>query len=125
MIFNLGLENYGLLALRLAVAAVFFVHGTSKLKSWGKLPGFMRFIGTAETFGALSMLLGLWTQLSGLGLAIIMLGAIYSKKFKWNVPYNSDKTTGWEFDSVLLAAALALVTLGAGTISVDALLGLI
>ena len=125
MMFNLGLENYGLLVLRLAVAATFFVHGTSKLRNWGKMPGFMRFIGTAETLGAFSMLLGFWAQLSGLGLTIIMLGATYKKIFTWKIPYSTDKGTGWELDSIILASVIALAVMGAGVISVDALLGLI
>jgi putative oxidoreductase len=118
-----GFENYGLLLLRLALGAVFIYHGTKKLGNWKSQPGFFRFLGVAETLGSLAMIAGFLTQFAGIGLAIIMAGAIYKKTREWHVPFSADKTTGWEFDMVLFAVALALVALGAGTISVDALAG--
>ncbi len=123
MLLNLGLENWGLLALRLALASVFFVHGSSKLKNWKKMPGFFKFLGVCETLGALSMLSGFLTQLSAIGLAVIMLGATYKKKFQWKAPFTTDKGTGWELDLTLLLTALALLALGGGAFSVDALFG--
>jgi len=122
-LFNIpGLENYALLALRLALAAVFLYHGSKKAFN-KQTPGFMRFIGICETFGAIAMLAGFLTQLAGIGLAIIMSGAIYKKLTEWHVPFSADSTTGWEFDMTLFAIAVALALMGAGTISIDALAG--
>ncbi len=110
--------SLGLLALRLAVAAIFFVHGSRKLN--GSMGGFMTFIGVCETLGAVAILLGFLTQWAALGLAIIMLGATYKKIFEWHVPFADMKTTGWELDLIILAACVALITMGAGVYSIDA-----
>ncbi len=117
-----GLESYGLLILRLALAAVFFYHGTKKLTN-KQIPGFMKFIGTCETLGSIAMITGFLTQIAGIGLSIIMLGALYKKKTEWKIPFSSDSTTGWELDMTLLAVAVALALLGAGAISIDAMAG--
>ncbi|HME87005.1 MAG TPA: DoxX family protein [Candidatus Nanoarchaeia archaeon] len=118
-----GFENYGLLALRIAVGTVFFYHGTNKIKKWSSLPGFMRFIGISEVLGSIAVALGFLTQIAGIGLAIIMAGATYKKIKEWNVPYSSD-SAGWELDVTLLLIALALVLLGAGTLSIDSMASL-
>lgn len=117
-----GLESYGLLILRLTLAAVFFYHGSKKLVN-KQAPGFMKFIGTCETLGSVAMLVGFLTQFAGIGLAIIMLGAWYKKITEWKIPFSADNTTGWEFDMTLFAIATALALLGAGTISIDAFAG--
>jgi uncharacterized membrane protein YphA (DoxX/SURF4 family) len=109
----------GILLLRLCVAVIFLVHGTSKLD--GKMGSFMRFIGTAETLGAVAVLAGFLTQWAAIGLAIIMLGAIYKKIAEWHVPFTAMDKMGWEFDFMILGACAALMTLGAGAFSVDAM----
>jgi putative oxidoreductase len=118
-----GFENYGLLVLRLVLGAVFLYHGSHKLSNWKNTPGFFRFLGVAETLGSLAIIAGFLTQLAGIGLAIIMAGAIYKKTREWHVPFSAEQTTGWEFDLILFASAIALVALGAGMISIDALAG--
>lgn len=124
MLFNTaGWETYGLLLLRLAVASVFWYHGTNKIKSWKSIPGLFKFIGVCETLGSIAMAFGFLTQLAGLGLGIIMLGALYKKMFEWHSPFGSEKGEGIELNLILLAAAIVLVLYGAGTISIDALAG--
>jgi len=118
-----GYENYGLLALRLAVGAIFFVHGTSKLKNWASIPGFFKFLGTCETLGSLATITGFLTQYASMGFSIIMLGAIYKKTREWKMPFTSDKATGWELDLLILASAIVLILFGAGLFSIDALAG--
>ena len=117
-----GLESYSLLILRLALAAVFFYHGSKKLTN-KQAPGFMKFIGVCETLGSVAMFAGFLTQLAGIGFAIIMAGAWYKKKTEWHVPFSAENTTGWELDMTLFAAAVALALLGAGTVSIDSLAG--
>ena len=111
-------SDWGLLAMRLAICIIFLAHGPKKLS--GAQGGFMLFIGICETLGALAMLLGFLTQLAAMGLGIIMLGAMYKKKFTWHVPFSTMSGIGWEFDLMILGACLALITLGAGAMSVDA-----
>ncbi len=117
--FFLSYGNWGVLALRLVIAIVFIVHGSKKL---GDLKSFMGFIGICETLGGLALLFGFLTQLASLGLGIIMVGAIYKKTQEWHVPFTAMNKMGWEFDLALLGGLLALLTLGAGTISVDAMM---
>lgn len=107
----------GILLLRLAVAAIFLVHGINKLD--GKMGQFMLFIGIAETLGGAALIVGFLTQLAALGLAIIMLGAIYKKIVEWHVPFTAMDKTGWEFDLLILASCAALMTLGSGAYGFD------
>lgn len=118
----LSLFSYGdtgIFVLRLAIAVIFFVHGTAKLD--GKMGNFMRFIGITETIGSIALLVGFLTQLAAIGLAIIMLGALYKKIFEWHVPFTAMDKMGWEFDVMILAGCIALMTLGSGAYGVDAL----
>ena len=124
-------SSWAMLALRLALAAIFFVHGSPKLKNaaamaggMGMSAGMVTLVGLAETIGALSMLLGLFTQLGALALVIVMIGATYFKTQKWHVPFSEMGKMGWEFDLILLCAALIPLTMGAGMVSVDWMLGM-
>lgn len=117
--FFLSYSNAGLLLLRLAIAAIFLVHGPKKL---GNMASFMGFIGVCETLGGLAVLFGFLTQLASLGLGIIMMGAIYKKMNAWHVPFAAMDKVGWEFDLMILGGCIALLTLGAGYYSVDALM---
>lgn len=121
IIFN-GLGDIALLILRLALGIIFIYHGVPKLS--GKMGGFMFIVGFFETLSALAMFAGLFTEIAGIVLAVIMLGAIWKKTTEWKTPFSSMNASGWEFDLILLVAAVALAFLGAGGISVDAVLGL-
>ncbi|HEX9664433.1 MAG TPA: DoxX family protein [Patescibacteria group bacterium] len=123
--------DWGLLALRLAVGAIFLAHGLSKRKMWKMRPSEqmpagmlnqMKLLSIIEPLGGLAVLLGLFTQLGALALGIVMLGAIYMKKIKWQVPFTASDKMGWEFDLILLTACLLLLLMGAGGISLDSLL---
>ena len=111
-------SDFGLLALRLAIGAIFLYHCRSKLKNLGS---FMGFIGLAELAGGTAQVLGFLTQLAALGLGIIMIGAIYKKINEWKIPFSSMTQTGWEFDLMLLAGCVALLLMGGGSMSVDAM----
>lgn len=116
-------SDWGLLALRLAVAAIFLAHGTSKFGAWKQPPQglnkMMRLLSIAEPLGGIAMLFGFLTQPAALGLGLVMGGAIYFKSMVWKVPFSSSEKSAWEFDLLILAACLALLTLGAGSISLD------
>ena len=104
-----------LLALRLAIGAIFLYHCRSKFSQ----KGFMLFIGYAEFAGGLAMILGFLTQLTGLGLGIIMIGAIWKKINEWHVPFSAMDKMGWEFDLMILAGCIALMLMGGGPMSID------
>ena len=76
-------SDFALLALRIALGAVFLTHGLGKRKLWSMQPSAqmpagmlrnLRILSIAEPAGALGMLVGFLTQLAALGLVIAMLG---------------------------------------------------
>ncbi len=131
MLLLTGLVSYGLLAIRIALGAIFLYHGVPKLKSPKELAGaaglpmwFAFLIGLGETVSGLLSLIGFLTELAAIFLVVVMLGALYYKILKWKTPFSAYNQMGWEFDLILLAAALILFLGGAGSLSVDALIGL-
>lgn len=99
--------------------------------------------GLLEFVGGLALILGLLTRVAALLFALQMVGTIvlYLTKLGKMVPppemlhqmvSGSRRVMrgflagvgGWEFDLLILGAALLLLTTGAGSISVDMLLGL-
>ena len=121
-----SLQPLGLLALRLALALIFFSHGYPKLAHQGGgmqgffiqhgLPGYFVYIsGVFEVFGALLLVLGLFTRGAALLLAIEMGVAI------WKVHSSGGYLAvhNYEFPLAVLTACIALATVGAGIISLD------
>lgn len=122
----------GLLTLRLAIGAIFWVHGTQKKAMWkmqpseqmpAKMISTMKILSIVEPLGALALFFGFLTQFAAAGLGIIMLGAIHLKKNKWKVPFTAMEKNGWEFDLIILAGCIALLSMGGGSWSVDAFFG--
>jgi len=121
-------SDWGLLALRIAVGAIFLVHGTQKWAMWkmqpseqmpAKMLAMMKFLSVVEPLGCLAVFTGFLTQVASLGLGVIMIGAIAMKKSMMKVPFTAMDKMGWEFDLIILAATIALFIFGAGTISLD------
>jgi putative oxidoreductase len=128
----------GRLLLRLSVGGFFIGHGTQKLFGWfgghgleatagafeqmGLRPGKRNAIaaGAAEAGGGALLALGLATPLAGAALTGTMLTAIHRVHAK-NGPWATDG--GYEYNVVLIAAALTLVEVGPGRPSLDAALG--
>jgi len=121
------LKPLALLLLRLALGIIFMFHGYPKLFGHTRdmmpffekvgLPGFFVYIaGVFEFFGGITLILGLFTRLTGLLLAIEMSVAI------WRVHLPQGPITqvkNYEFPMVLAVAAFTLATVGAGLISLD------
>lgn len=117
----------GLLVLRLALGASFLFHGYPKLSDPARafklfqgygLPSYFAYIsGILEVFGGGLLIAGLFTRGAALLLAIetaLVLGRSI-------VPSGSIYSFGrYEMPLLLCAMALALVTTGAGAISIDA-----
>lgn len=135
--------DLGPLILRISMGIIFLVHGWPKLnpnspmkgpagfggalKQMGvPLPTFFAWVvALLETVGAVLLIVGLGTRLLAVGFAIDMLVAILVAKMRvMKVGFTAQQTTGWEFDFILLAGSLALLFLGAGSIAVDAAIGL-
>jgi len=108
--------DFGLLALRLMVAAIFISSGWSHLtksdersKSIGMSKGFTIFLGVAEVAGSLGVVFGVLTQLAALGLILIMLGAIQKKIFVWHIGFWGERTYGWHYDLMLVVMNLVIL----------------
>jgi len=104
-------SEWGLWFLQFAVGVIFVYHGWPKFKKMSNFFGIGGGLhGLVEVVAGLTLVFNSYVQLAALVLAVIMLGAIYMKKFKWNMPFSSMSATGWEFDLILLAAAVFLLT---------------
>ena len=128
----------GRLLLRVSVGSVFVGHGTGKLFGWfsghgldgtaqmfdqlGMRPGRRNAVaaGTREAAGGAALALGLATPFAASALTATMLTAMHRVHFK-NGPWLSNG--GYEYNLVLIAAALALAETGPGEFSPDAALG--
>jgi putative oxidoreductase len=76
--------------------------------------------GVAEFFGGIALLLGILTQI------VTALFVLWTIATTWLSAVKMKKkfAGGYEFDIVLLLAALALAVLGGGLVSLDYLLGI-
>ncbi len=127
---QINLGDWGLLALRVAIGIIFIVHGTAKRSMWKMQPSeqmpaillwLMRVLSVVEPLAGLAIWAGLMTRLAAMALTVVMLGALRYKILIWKTPFTANDKSGWEFDLILLAAAMVLVTMGAGALSLDRL----
>ena len=81
-------------------------------------------LGLVELLSGLALILGFYAEIGALLVGIVMLGALFHKMFKWNIPFSAMDKMGWEFDLILLGAAVAVLFLGAGAVSLDNMLGI-
>lgn len=120
------LKPLALLLLRIVLGLIFISHGLPKLEhaqQWTQnfahmgFPGYFAYIaGVLEVFGGAILILGIFTRVAGLLLAIEMAVALVKVHGLFANPRNIH---GYEFPLVLGAAAFVLATVGAGLISID------
>lgn len=122
------LQPLALLILRIALGIVFWFHGYPKLAHSGGalqaafvehgLPEYFVYVaGILETFGGGLILVGLFTRYAGLLLAVEMCVAIW--KFHSRSYFAVHE---YEFLMTLVAACFVVATVGAGLVSLDAVL---
>ncbi len=120
------------LVLRLFVGGLMILHGLPKIKNmkqpaaWVRSTGWTWAVGLVypitllEFFGGIALILGFLTQLVGLLFALEMVATTIFSRAK----LGKKLMGGWELDLLFLAGSLALMLLGGGAWSLDALLKL-
>ena len=117
--------DVALLLLRVMIGIVFITSGwkhfqdpEARSKDIGMSKGFTIFLGAAEIAGGLGLIFGFLTQLTAIGLILIMLGAIWKKIFVWQTGFwGKSGTNGWSYDTMLVVMNLVIVTTGGGNLS--------
>lgn len=113
--------DFSLLLMRLMVGVIFLTSGwndvrnpETRSKSIGMSKGFTIFLGLAEMAGSLGVMAGVFTQLAGIGLILVMLGAIQRKIFVWHTGFWGKEGYGWHYDLMLVAMSLVIVCTDGG-----------
>ena len=135
----LGTSNdVSLTMMRLVLGVVLFAHGAQKMLGWFGGYGFQGSMGflehtglpasvallviCTEFFGGLGLIVGLLTRIASLGIAGLMIGAIFmvhlANGFFMNWAGNQ-KGEGIEYHLLVLAIAATLLLRGAGAFSAD------
>lgn len=116
-------NDIGLFLLRCAIAVIFIYHGMPKIskpqmmaQGMGVSSMMVTVLGLVEVLSSIGLILGFYTQLSALLLALVMIGAIVMKSLKWGVPFSAMDKTGWEFDLILFVACVSILLGGGGSV---------
>lgn len=125
------------LVVRMPMGIILASHGAQKLFGWfggygldgtgqwmasiGLEPGYLMALlaGSAEFFGGLALILGLFTRPAAALSAFTMLVAIFSVHFEHGLFISNN---GYEFALALFAATAGLAIQGAGSYSIDSAL---
>jgi len=124
-------SDWALVLLRLVLGLIFIAHGWPKIKdlkttaqnfaAMGFRPG--RFWGSlvasVEFFGGILFILGLFTQVAALILAIEFIVIMI-----WKLKIKQKLVGGYELDLILLAALLTLASMGSTLYSIDSYFGI-
>jgi putative oxidoreductase len=127
-----------LTTLRVVLGVVFFAHGAQKMLGWFGGFGFHATMGffthmgmpvpvafliiCTEFFGGLGLLVGLLTRIASLGIAGLMIGAIFMVHLPNGFFMNwmgTQKGEGIEYHLLVLAMVATLLLRGAGAFSLD------
>ncbi|WP_297203211.1 DoxX family protein [uncultured Pluralibacter sp.] len=116
---------YAALLLRLALAVLFFAHfglkffvftpaGTAKFFASLGLPGWLAYITMAvEFFGAIALVLGIYTRVVAVILIPVLLGAIFTVHGPAGF-FFTNPNGGWEYPAFWIIGLIALALIGDG-----------
>lgn len=128
--------------LRVVLGGVFFAHGAQKMLGWFGGYGFTGTMGfftetmhipaalaflaiSAEFFGSLGLIAGLFTRVAASGISAVMLVAVLTVHAQFGFFANwsgAQKGEGFEYHVLVLAITVFLMIKGAGAYSLDRLL---
>jgi putative oxidoreductase len=131
-------NDVALTMLRLVLGVVFFAHGAQKMLGWFGGFGFHGTMGAftgmgmpaplafliicTEFFAGLGLIVGLFTRIASLGIAGLMIGAIFMVHLQNGFFMNwmgTQKGEGFEYHLLAVAMAAALLLRGGGAFSLD------
>ena len=128
--------EWGIIPIRVVLGVIFLDSGLGKWRrgisgtgDWFASLGFpfaqptARLIATLELVGGAMLIVGLATHWVALPLAGNMVVATYVQRFKLGAPFQGGDVQGYELDVLMVAAAVTLVLIGAGPLSLDAAIG--
>lgn len=114
-------QNLATLLIRLSLGLIFIGHGWQKINGiegiigffggLGLAPFFAHLVAWTELISGILMVLGLFVEIAAIGIAAVMVFAIYLVKFK------AGFLGGYELDFILLFAALSIFFSSAGKYS--------
>ena len=127
---------------RIVLGIIFFAHGAQKMLGWYGGPGLtssmraftehlhlpptLAFLVIAgELFSGVGLIVGLFSRIAALVIALTMVGAIATVHFRFGLFLNwfaTQEGHGIEYHLLTIALALVVVVQGAGTLSLDRLL---
>ena len=121
------LKPLALLLLRVGLGVIFISHGYPKLFTQSQhtaeafvhlgFPGYFAYIsGVLELFGGILLIVGLFTRIAGLLLAVEMAVALVKVH---GILANPMPVHNYEFPLAMMVGSFALAGLGAGLISLD------
>jgi len=128
--------------IRITLGVVFFAHGAQKLFGWFGGPGYKetmrtmhQFLGVpsplaflaiaTEFFGGAALIVGLFSRVAALGIAVTMVVAIFTVHVRYGLFLNwfgDRKGHGYEYHLLVIALAAVIIARGSGALSLDRLL---
>jgi putative oxidoreductase len=134
--------SWAITVVRVVLGAIFFAHGAQKVLGWfggyglRGTTGYLQSLGLPlpvaylvcffEFLGGIGLILGLFTRLAALAVAVVMVGAIakvhWPHGFFLNWSQTPDTGHGYEANLAFLAMAVACLLAGGGALALDALL---
>jgi len=126
---------------RIVLGIIFFGHGAQKILGWYGGPGLASSMRTftehlhlpstlaflviaGEFFGGIGLIVGLFSRIAALVIALTMVGAIATVHFRFGLFLNwfgSQEGHGIEYHLLAIALSLVVVVKGAGAFSLDRL----
>ncbi len=126
----IGYGSVAMLVLRVALGAIFIVHGWPKVSNLKKNAGVFDSMGfkPGAFWGTLAALLEFFGGIAFvLGLFVGSLAFLYAVQFAvilvWRIGKGDKFWSGWEFDLLIFAALLLFIGTGAGNFAIGHLFG--